>query len=423
MRTTNITSVTIQKYPEHRVLPPDHPCVCNLSQIYIDKIHGNHKMSTNVKDPYSLTKSYSDACYVEPIADYLTNSTVDNKIVEDQFQNSILSVAKDEYTFGELLDLNYHEIPFLVEKLIPVGALVVLGGQSEIGKSTLYTQLAISIVCGDTEFFGCKIHPVHKRVLIISTEDGPPAFSFRILKQMQERRVDNEIRNSIVVKFNYDDLENRIREIVEHTPVDLIIIDAFGDVFGDGINLSNDVRRYLNNFSIINKRINCSTLFVHHVSKGKKKQPADKDQLLGSVGIEGKMRNVLMLSVVNSQHQLRIVKGNYVRPEDKAKPIYLKFDQKTLTFSVTAEPADQIGDPFEKKGNSIASGSSSRSKNRPGRRRDPGLFAEAIRMYNDKVPQVEIAKKVGREKSTICKWIKTYKNKVSFDFSQAGEVD
>jgi len=425
MKTNNSTSVTIQKHPVYRVLPQDHPCVNNLVPVYIGRIHGNHKFSTAITDLYSLSKPHGKVTIENPVELGLNNSSV-GQINKEENKPQLSArpiVFKDEYTLGELIDLNYTEIPFLVEKLIPAGALVLLGGQSDIGKSTLYTQLAISIVRGDQEFLGFKINPVHKRVLIISTEDWPPAVSFRILRQLNGKGIDQSIRNSIVVKFNYDDLESRIDAILQQTPVDLIIIDAFGDVFGDGINMSNNVRRYFNPYREINNKYYCSTLFVHHVGKSKKKQQADKDQLLGSVGIEGKMRNVLMLSIVNNQHQLRIVKGNHLGAGDKSKPVYLNFDEEKLTFSVATELAKPIENPFENKDNSTASGSSNsiKKKNRPGRKSDPKLKSEAIKMYLDKVPQVEIAKRVGRDKSTVCKWIKAYQASMGHDPSQTSE--
>jgi len=422
MNNANYTSVTIQKYPEIRVLPLDHPCVCNLSPVYIDKINGNPKISTTFEETPIQGKSSSEDTTVE-VDERLKNGTINPDNTETKSHDSTRSVISDqELTLGELLDLDYSKIPFLVEKLIPAGTLVILGGQSEIGKSTLYSQLSIAIVFGDEEFLGCKIHPVHRKVLIISSEDGPPAVSFRFLKQIQGRIVDSKIRNSIVVKFNYDNLENRIHEILQSTPVDLIIIDAFGDVFGDGINVSNDVRRFFSRYSDINNKYNCATLFVHHVGKSNKKNTPEKDKLLGSVGIEGKMRNVIMLSKLDGRHQLNIVKGNYVSSEDKSEPIYLNFNDKTLTFSVSTDPYFTITYPVDGEEDSFANVPTSTIKEKPGRKRDTSLYNQAIKLYNEGKQQIEIAETVGRDKSTICKWIKEYNQNKGFDLVKYVDV-
>ena len=313
---------------------------------------------------------------------------------------------KDEYSLEELLIMNITEIPFLVEKLIPKETLVVLAGQSEIGKSTMYTQLALAIVRGDNEFLGCKLNATHKKVLVISTEDGPKQLSFRTIRQIIQVTIGVEKRRNLHFIFNFYKSEERIKNYLKKNSVDLVIIDAFGDVFWGDINASNSVRGFLNKYVDIIRKYRCSILFVHHVCKGNNKQKSEKDQLLGSVGIEGKMRNVLMLSIVNDQHQLSIAKGNYISKENKKIPLYLNFDDKTLTFSKADGPAK----PKETCESNLASGGGSRAKRTPGRQKDMKLYNQAIQLFNESKRQVEIARIVGRDKSTVCKWIKDYKS-------------
>jgi hypothetical protein len=314
-------------------------------------------------------------------------------------------MSKDEWTLGELLDMKITEIPFLVDKLIPLHTLNVLAGQSERGKSTLYTQLSLAIIRGDDEFLGCKLNTTHKRVLVISTEDGPVALSFRTNKQLTQASSTVELRDRLVFITNQDNLEVRIENYLKKTKVDLIVMDAFGDVFtGGDINASNSVRRFLDKYVNFIRKYGCSVLFVHHVGKGKQSNKAEKDQLLGSTGIEGKMRNVLMLSIVNDQHQLSIAKGNYINREDKKIPIYLNFNSNTLTFSKADGPAK----PSESDETAITS---SEAKNKPGKQKDMALYNQAIQLYKEGKPQVEIAKIVGRDKSTVSKWIKEHKSK------------
>jgi RecA-family ATPase len=150
----------------------------------------------------------------------------------------------------------------------------------------------------------------------------------------------------------------------------------------------------------------CTVLFVHHVGKGRQGNKPEKDQLLGSTGIEGKMRNVLMLSIVNDQHQLSIAKGNYVNTEDKKIPLYLNFDNNTLTFSRADGPAK----PKETEQCGIDSTGSSEAKGKPGRQKNMALVNKAIQLDKEGKSGVEIAKIIGMHKSTISKWIKEYKS-------------
>ena len=332
--------------------------------------------------------------------------------------NSI-DVFKEEWTLEELLNLNVTEIPYVVENLIPCDSLVILAGPSDIGKSTLYTQLAIAIVKGEKEFLGFKLNPVHKRVLIVSTEDGPIPLAFRTRKQISNENLTSNISKNLKVFFTQDNLEKRIRNYLESNFVDLIVVDAFSDLYQGDINASNGVRQFLNRFTEIIQKYRCSVLFVHHVCKGKKKQQSEKDQLLGSTGIVGKVRSVIMLSINNHQHQLNLVKGNYLSNVDKEKTIYLSFNPSTLTFSTISDyqVVEVIKEGYQ------ASSSFSTRNNRPGRQKDMNLYNQAIKLYKEDMPQVEIAKIVGRDKTTVCKWIKEFKNRKPYDFSKVDDVD
>jgi hypothetical protein len=290
------------------------------------------------------------------------------------------------------------------------------------GKSTWYTQLSLSIIRGDTEFLGCKLNVTHRRVLVISTEDGPIALSFRAIKQFNSPSANLEYRDRLTFITNHENLETRIEKFLKKTRVDLIVLDAFADVFTEGdMNSSTIVSRYFNTYVNLIQKYGCTVLFVHHVGKGKQVNKAEKDHLLGSTGIEGKMRNVLMLSIVNDQHQLSIAKSNYINREDKKVPFYLDFDKDTLSFSVAAGPAK----PKESGESDVASSGGSRANIRPGKQKDMGLYNKAIQLYKEGMTQVEIAKIVDRDKSTICKWIKEYKSEKGpqNDTSLVGDVD
>jgi RecA-family ATPase len=407
----------VQKFPIYKKLDPNNPCYNNLEPVYIGSRDGNHKfLQTNVE--FHKPKINGNQVTGQDVVNKFPIEEL-NPITKELGQLEMqFDIFKDEWTLEELLHLNITEIPFLVEKLIPKDTLVVLAGQSEIGKSTLYTQLAIAIVRGDNEFLECKLNAIHKRVLVISTEDGPIPLSFRTNKQVNQATVRVEKRRNLDFIFNYNNLEERIEKYLEKNKVDLIVIDAFGDVFWGDINATNSVRNFLNRYVKFIQEFGCSVLFVHHVCKGKNKQRQEKDQLLGSTGIEGKMRNVLMLSIVNDQHQLSIVKGNYVSREDKQSPIYLNFDDKTLTFSRAEGPAQ----PKETDQSDMASGPVSRRESKPGRKRDEQKRAEAFKLYKEGVQQVEIANRLEVDKSTICKWIKAYKEATFYDPSKV-DVD
>jgi KaiC/GvpD/RAD55 family RecA-like ATPase len=417
----------LQKYPAIKSVDRNNVLRNNLRPVYFDQVDGNHKSSSaNLNSPLFLQRDKKVENNIQEIIANEPNET--EEIADCQLTNTqealiqsstSIDMFKEEWTLDELLDLNVTEIPCLVENLIPCDSLVIIAGPSDVGKSTLYTQLAIAIVKGEKEFLGFKLNPLHRRVLIVSTEDGPIPLAFRTRKQTSNEGLTRNIGKNMKIFVTSDNLEQRIINYLKDNPVDLIVIDAFSDVYQGDINASNSVRQFLNRFTKIIQKYRCSVLFVHHVCKGKKKQQSEKDLLLGSTGIVGKVRSVMMLSINNRQHQLSLVKGNYLSDVDKEKTTYLSFNPSTLTYSTIFDY--QVVEETEK-GNQ-ASGLFSSSKNRLGRQKDMNLYNKAIKLDSEGMSQVKIAKIVGRDKSTVCKWLKQFKNRIPYDFSKVDEVD
>ena len=77
----------------------------------------------------------------------------------------------------------------------------------------------------------------------------------------------------------------------------------------------------------------------------------------------------------------------------------MSFDDKTLPFSKADGPAE----PKETNESNLASGSVSSRKSRPERQKDTKLYNQVIKIHNDEIPQVEISKRISKDKSTVCK--------------------
>jgi RecA-family ATPase len=326
-----------------------------------------------------------------------------------------LDLSKEEFTLEELLTIKETEIPFLVEKLIPKEAIVFLAGASEVGKSLFYSQLALSIINGDTEFLGLKLNTFFRRVLMFSTEDGPVSISTRSRKQLTSLSFSSDVTKRLDIITSSEKVVERIQKFLDMNQYDLVIIDAFGDVFDGEINVSNSVRLFLNKFSAIIRQHRTTFLIVHHIGKGKESKQANKVHLLGSVGIEGKARNVVTISKNpnNTNYRiLSIVKGNYISDDHKKTPIILKFDQPTLTYSIADDSEYRrfaINQP----------GALPRKKGKP---RDEVKYQSFLKMHKERISQKEIAATLKLDKSTVCRWVKEYRNTHGYDTTSVGPV-
>jgi len=310
-----------------------------------------------------------------------------------------VDLTKDIFTVGELVSLDYASYPYLLEKFIPKGCISFLAGSSDAGKSLFYLNLAINIITDQKEYIGQEINPTYGKVLLISTEDGPIALSNRIKKQLNGNKLLTKQKERMLVITSSDGLVERVKKILDHCSVDLIILDAFGDVFEGDINTSNHVRLFLKKFDKLVKKHNTTMLIVHHIAKGKENQAANKGQLLGSAGIEGLAREVLILSKDPSKpmkRTLKVVKANYASEEDKRISYELLFDSKTLTYKSMGTALKELDNEVERKN--------------PGRKVDWEKVEKVFELKKEGHSGAKIAELMDMHPATVSRWLRKYKD-------------
>jgi len=232
-------------------------------------------------------------------------------------------------TAQDLIDNNITEIPWLWDRLIPKRGLTFVSGGSDTGKSTFLRQLSLAIVAGETEYLGRAINATHGSVIYVSTEDDELSLSPR-LKREKDFFSSGINYNNLIFIFNNDEILSKLRITFESQPADCIILDAFGDFFEGDMNSSSATRSFLNDFKTFSDETGCAIVFLHHNRKAAANGNPDKNDLLGSMALEAKGRSVLMLSQADSRSDrrlLRVVKGNYLTPEEKQVTYELSFTE------------------------------------------------------------------------------------------------
>ncbi len=258
------------------------------------------------------------------------------KAVENDLQSTSDSVSKYKpISAAELLSWKTEELPKLIDPIFPKTGLVCVAGSSDTGKSTFLRQLLLNIVAGEEYFLGFKIYPTHKRALYISTEDDSQAISYLLNVQNRGTQYDPDRINGLEYIFETETLMETISEALNANPVDVIVLDCLTDLYGgkSSLNESTHVRAFLNPFKELADRHKCLIIFLHHTGKRTEDNEPSKRNLLGSQGIEAKMRLVIELRPDNtdpSKRHLCIVKGNYLKPEYKNQSFELRFDDNML---------------------------------------------------------------------------------------------
>lgn len=246
------------------------------------------------------------------------------------------------YSASELLStFDGKETDFLWDNLIPRVGTGLLVGQPDLGKSQLAKELAIMIAKGSSEHLGMKLKPIHNHVLYVFTEDQEEGVSSSLHKQLIKHSDLDQSKLSLAFLRDESiaELIQKVDAFCTLTPVDLVVIDAFGDIFsGSDSNNNIQMRRDIKAFDDIVRKHKISVLFVHHINKSGYGKNPSQELIQGGSGLTQKVRFALFLSRNDDgQKFLNVAKGNYSSSFYKDNRLPVDFDEETLTFEVNGD--------------------------------------------------------------------------------------
>jgi RecA-family ATPase len=274
------------------------------------------------------------------------------KIIKDiEFQADLSNQQKQKpqsvfVSAKVLYEKDIENIPTLIEPILPKAGIVCIAGASDTGKSAFLRFLGLSIVGNKPDFLGMPINAVYNKVIYVSTEDDDLAVSYLIRKQNKEMNIGGELLDNMKFLFDTQDLISKLDTQLSEEPVDVVFIDCFSDLYGGEMNQNNKVRTFLNQFEQLANKYHCLFFFLHHCGKHTEMLMPSKNNLIGSQGLEAKMRLVLELRTdlqnSNIKH-LCVVKGNYLPAKYKYESYDLRFDENMcFTDTGTRTPFEQL---------------------------------------------------------------------------------
>ena len=232
------------------------------------------------------------------------------------------------------------ENSYLLGKLLSATGLAAIVGCPDSGKSMFCRELALSIALGKTDFIDMPIHAKHGRAIYVSTEDAEDSTQYSFQQQLKKMGIPNENLSIIFTdQIDTDTLIKDINTLVSENPVDLIVLDSYGDLFtGKDGNANIEVRTFLKPFNMLANRFGCLILFIHHINKSGYFDSPNQKHVQGASALGQKLRLILDLrkgDEENSMRYLTVTKGNAVASELKKRAIELEFDEDTFTFHRT----------------------------------------------------------------------------------------
>jgi hypothetical protein len=264
-----------------------------------------------------------------------------------------LNIDKSVYNAVELLARGEVEQQYLMQPIFPQKGSAVLAGKPDTGKSQFARQLCIQIALGEKTFIDFELNPIHNKSIYVATEDNEDATRFLINKQfggLGKQAVEN-LRFIFADTMNQEEIIKNLNEQLNLEPVDLVVIDSFGDIFqGNDSNNNMAMRNTVKTFDKIGKEHNCLVLFVHHINKAAYRIAPGQEHIQGGAGLVQKVRLAIVLSEGEGNiRYFTVVKGNYCPKMYKENSLELNFSEETFLFSNTGKliPTNELGSATE----------------------------------------------------------------------------
>ena len=241
---------------------------------------------------------------------------------------------------SEMIMTEPTENPTLLDPILPRSGVVALVGSSDSGKSSLLRGLAMAVVSGKEEYIGFRLNTRYRRAIYVSTEDDQQSVG-ALMRRQTGSPTDLEAMeyDGLHFIFDTDNLLATLELGLKSYVPDVVIVDAFADLYSGPMNENNRVRGFLQGFSQLAAKYDTLFIFLHHTGKRTESLAPSKHNAIGSQGFEAKMRLMMELRPDPERHDIRhlcIVKGNYLPSEYKHDSFELRFDAN-LNYTATGE--------------------------------------------------------------------------------------
>ena len=264
-------------------------------------------------------------------------------------------VVKDKkftnvYSFQETWILKENVQHYLINDLLPSSGVALLIGEDGIGKTQLGRELCLRIGFNVPNFAGQTLNIRYGSGIYLATEDSTELFAKAGSKQVYgmgaQEKITSEFPSIDFVEGtnydNYKQLTTELEELLKIKKRDIVVIDAFSDLFTliDGeVNSSKDARKLISPLQALANKYDTLFLILHHAGKSSVRAKREKGQVLiekndcqGASAITQKPRTVLALSndPVEGVNYLHCVKANGLTKKFKETAIKLKLNEETL---------------------------------------------------------------------------------------------
>ena len=196
----------------------------------------------------------------------------------------------------------------IIDKLMPKGRTIILGGTTGSNKSYMAMQWGMSLVSNADEFLGYNINAKDLRVLYVDTEVGKALLVERYQEIQQYMNWNNEIADKwlmISAKDNMDNVWEEIERAIIRHRADAVFIDCLYNI-SDGKDISKN--HYM---SEITKKVTylqrkyepLTPIVIAHTNKGGHEEGLHIDRLTGGSALQNWVEHCIMVTKTNEEHK------------------------------------------------------------------------------------------------------------------------
>ena len=206
---------------------------------------------------------------------------------------------------SDLIKRGVQEIPMLFAPVFPRKGVALFAGSSDAGKSMLLRNMAISVATG-RDFLGWQYKGIHRSCIFVATEDDEDATSYLLSKHEKTYGDAVDDLQNLRFMFNSENIVSELDNELSIEPADLVIVDAYSDVFdGKEQNNAAQTRAFVNKFKALAEKHQCLFLFLHHTGKRTEDLTPSKNNFVGSQSLEASVRLGIELRVDRTNPELR----------------------------------------------------------------------------------------------------------------------
>lgn len=221
-------------------------------------------------------------------------------------------------SYNEIVGLPEVPTKYLVDELIVEDTVCMLSGESGIGKTWIYLDLAVKLATGGMLFDKYKCEKVG--TLILDKENKMTMIKTRLAMLTREENLNIHLTSNQDIFIN-DHWVDIIITTCQKLNLRLVVFDSLRRFFMGNENDSGEINqmyRFLHKM----REAGLTVILIHHHNKGENKSPRGSTDLVNQLDIH--------LSLEKSQNQLRMTtaKTRWFPPA----PVTVKIDTDTKTY-------------------------------------------------------------------------------------------